>query len=270
MYLKFHNVDHADVVLHEGMIVLGSSPECHVMLQGKGVESRHCRIDVHEGKAILRPMSDDATCVLNGRRVEDASPLAAGDLLLLGQVGCQVIMKRAGQQDTSRSRTPRPSPAAVAAGHGQRAPLERATHVRGALPRLVLRGLSGPVLGRSFPLRDGMLLGRSRECDVFIESQEISRQHARLRVRPDSVLVEDLASTNGTFVNDERVTTAPVQPGDELRLDTVRFVMVAPGSPGRPAPSGQDEDAGTHRPWRSVAMLVILLVLLVLAWWTWR
>ena len=271
MYLKFHNVDHTDVDLHEGHIVLGSSPECHVMLKGRGVVERHCRIDVHDGKALLQPLSADAVCVLNGRRVEGETLLSAGDLLLLGQIGCQVVGKRPAHHDTARSHVRNTRPTSnVAAAAQPRARPEHATQVRGALPRLVLRGLSGPVLGRSFPLRDGLLLGRSRECDVFIESQEISRQHARLRVRPESVVVEDLNSTNGTFVNDERITTTSMEPGDELRLDTIRFVMVAPGTAGSPANAGESDTENTSpRRWRGLVLL-LLLALLALVWWTWR
>lgn len=270
MFLKFHNVDHPDVDLHEGQIVLGSSPECHVMLDGEGVEPHHCRIDVREGKVLLRPVSADAACVLNGRRVDGEVILSAGDLLLLGRLGCQVVGRRSGHQDTGRSRIQAAPPVAPIGKTRDHSRVEHATHVRGTLPRLVLRGLSGPVLGRSFPLRDGLMLGRSRECDIFIESQEISRQHARMRVRPDSIVVEDLNSTNGTFINDQRITTEAMQPGDELRLDTIRFVLVAPGSSASPAPDSDKHAAKSRlRPWRSLAWLVLLLALIVLVWRLW-
>ncbi|MGB8635705.1 MAG: FHA domain-containing protein [Rhodanobacteraceae bacterium] len=271
MYLKFHNADHADVNLHEGVIVIGSQSDCHVMLQGKGVAGRHCRIDVHADKVLLQPLDPEASCVLNGRQVHDDVALSAGDLLLLGQVGCQVAVNRVGHQNTSRSDSDKGTAAAPEPPvRPVRTRTEHATQVRGALPRLVLRGLSGPMLGRSFPLRDGMVLGRGRDCEVFIESQEISRQHARLRVRPDSVMVEDLNSTNGTFVNDERVTMAPLEPGDELRLDTIRFVMVAPGTTGTPGTSVQAEDStGSGKAWRIVLLVLVLLALMGWAWWTW-
>lgn len=271
MYLKFHNSDHADVNLHEGMVVIGSGSDCHVMLRGKGVVNRHCRIDTHGGKALLRPLDPEASCVLNGRRVHEDAELSSGDLLLLGQVGCQVVMHPVGQHETSRSAIDQ-RPQVVAAESPVRAVRPRAGHatqIRGALPRLVLRGLSGPMLGRSFPLRDGMVIGRSHDCDIYIESQEISRQHARLRVRPDSVMVEDLASTNGTFVNNERVTIASLEPGDELRLDTIRFIMVAPGSAAVTGSRDEPEDPPKGVTRRTALMMLILLALAAGAWWTW-
>lgn len=272
MYLKFHNADHADVNLHEGMIVIGSGSDCHVMLRGKNVVARHCRIDIHGEKILLRPLEPDASCVLNGRQIHDDTVLSEGDLLLLGQVGCQVVVNQPiGAQQTSRSVSGRDElsrvPPPVRRAHATRS--EHATQIRGALPRLVLRGLSGPMLGRSFPLRDGMTIGRARDCDVFVESQEISRQHARLRLRPESVMVEDLASTNGTFVNDERITTASLEPGDELRLDTIRFVMVAPGSATAQSSSDKPNDSAKGSRWQTVLLVLLLLVLAVWAWWTW-
>ena len=255
MYLKFHNADHADVNLHEGMIVIGSQSDCHVMLNGKGVAGRHCRIDVHEDKVLLQPLDEQASCVLNGRKVHGDVALSPGDLLLLGQVGCQVALNRAGQHNTSRSDSGKGKAAASNAAFalcvaGPSTPPRCVVPCRG----WCCAGFPGPCSDAAFPLRDGMLLGRGRDCEVFIESQEISRQHARLRVRPESVLVEDLNSTNGTFVNDERVTTALLEPGDELRLDTIRFVMVAPGTTGTPQPAAPAEDtASGGKAWRTTA-----------------
>ena len=52
-------------------------------------------------------------------------------------------------------------------------------------------------------------------------------------------MVEDLGSANGTWINDKRVHTGMLMPGDELRLDTVRFLLLAPGmqAPAMPAPA---------------------------------
>jgi len=46
----------------------------------------------------------------------------------------------------------------------------------------------------------------------------------------DGLTVEDLGSANGTYVNDKRVQQGFLRPGDELRLDAVRFILVAPGA----------------------------------------
>ena len=74
------------------------------------------------------------------------------------------------------------------------------------------------------------VVGRHSECDICLPSEEISRRHARVEVTTDGLYVEDLDSANGTFVNGKRVRRSKIEPGDELKLDTVRFLVQAAGS----------------------------------------
>jgi len=92
-----------------------------------------------------------------------------------------------------------------------------------------MRGVSGPTFGKTFGVVGALTLGRSAECDISIPSDEISRHHAKLQVVPDGVMVEDLGSANGTFINNQRVHGGTLmKPGDELRLDTIRFMLMSP------------------------------------------
>lgn len=79
---------------------------------------------------------------------------------------------------------------------------------------------AGAALGRVFPLSLGeVLVGRATECTVILADGEVSRQHARLRVEEDQVLVEDLQSTNGTRINGETVQgAAAMKAGDRMEL----------------------------------------------------
>ncbi|UCD51367.1 MAG: FHA domain-containing protein [Phycisphaerales bacterium] len=62
---------------------------------------------------------------------------------------------------------------------------------------------------------EGTLIGRSPACDVVINSREVSRRHARVFRAPSACwMIEDLGSSNSTFVNGKRVKTYPVLPGD--------------------------------------------------------
>ena len=72
--------------------------------------------------------------------------------------------------------------------------------------------------GREHPLTgEAITIGRAVENDVVITSKRVSREHARVRCEGRRVMLEDLGSTNGTFLNDERVLT-PVQLRDEDRI----------------------------------------------------
>jgi hypothetical protein len=71
--------------------------------------------------------------------------------------------------------------------------------------QLVMR--SGPTPGKEVPLeKDEIYIGRDVGNDVVINDPEVSRRHARLTQQSGSYLIEDLGSTNGTFINGQRLT----------------------------------------------------------------
>lgn len=63
-----------------------------------------------------------------------------------------------------------------------------------------------------------LLVGRDRSCDVVLTDPAVSRTHARLVFRGSSWIVQDLESTNGTFLNGARVGRSELRPGDRLVL----------------------------------------------------
>lgn len=78
--------------------------------------------------------------------------------------------------------------------------------------------VSGPAAGRRFEVTQEQVLGRER-ADITIPDPEISRAHARLSPHHEGIEVHDLNSSNGTFVNDIRITTPTViRPGDQVRF----------------------------------------------------
>jgi len=94
-------------------------------------------------------------------------------------------------------------------------PLEERARERHETVLLVLDGrrlLVGPT---------GVTLGRSSRCDVVLDDQNVSRQHAELRPRGGSWVLTDLGSTNGSSVNGRRIDAPTVvKPGDEIELGT--------------------------------------------------
>ena len=77
--------------------------------------------------------------------------------------------------------------------------------------------------GRSYDLADEITLGRAAGCTITVDDDFVSQMHARVFQRADQIVVEDLGSTNGTYVNRQRVS-APMgmRLGDQLQVgDTV-------------------------------------------------
>jgi pSer/pThr/pTyr-binding forkhead associated (FHA) protein len=85
---------------------------------------------------------------------------------------------------------------------------------------------------RSFAIsRDVTLIGRREDCDFRIPLGDISRKHCRLVVEGDVLRVQDLGSSNGTFVNGKRVQDAVLSAGDTLQVGPITFVLRLNGQP---------------------------------------
>src|SRR5437764_5025453 len=86
---------------------------------------------------------------------------------------------------------------------------------------LNLEVVEGPDAGLQVPLEGSLLIGREDTCDIHLNDPRASREHARITVSGSEAKIEDLGSSNGTFVNHAEVH-APVAlaAGDELLIGT--------------------------------------------------
>ena len=85
---------------------------------------------------------------------------------------------------------------------------------------------------RSFSMaRDMTVIGRREDCDLRIPLGEVSRKHCRIVRDGDSLKLEDLGSSNGTFLNGQRVQEAVLSPGDTIQVGPVVFVLQIDGQP---------------------------------------
>jgi pSer/pThr/pTyr-binding forkhead associated (FHA) protein len=72
---------------------------------------------------------------------------------------------------------------------------------------------------RTIPLKESMTVGRAATCDIAIADNYVSNVHARIYLRDGAYWLEDLGSTNGTYMNRARVSVpTPFNPGDEVRI----------------------------------------------------
>jgi len=84
---------------------------------------------------------------------------------------------------------------------------------------MVLEVIEGPDAGKQFAFNGPMGVGRDPSCEISLADDLVSRVHARLRMQNGSAVVEDLESTNGTFLNGVQLHgETPFNPGDHLLL----------------------------------------------------
>jgi len=213
MKLVFPNGEHSQALLNPGANRIGSSPDAVIMLTQPGILPQHCVIHITATGANLQVPAGGGAVSVNNKPVTDLMSLRAGDSIQFGPVLAKFAVVETARGITSES-------ADEDSG---------ATRVRMAVPKYVLRGVSGAVFSKVFPITGPVVIGRAAECDISVPADEMSRRHALIKPTPDGLSVEDLGSSNGTYINNKRVQHGFLNPGDELRLDAVRFILVAPG-----------------------------------------
>ena len=175
-----------------GVCVLGSGTGADLVLEDAGVAATHARLAWSNGDLVVEPIGTAAVAV-NGKPVTTRTPVTAGDWLALGATVFQV--------GVARPEGPRPEPAATP---------------KTAAPTATPTGAG----------RTTITIGRAPESDVTIPSPTVSRHHARLASDGGSWSIEDLSSTNGTFVGGQRITgRVPLRGGERIEFGSFAFVF---------------------------------------------
>jgi hypothetical protein len=93
-------------------------------------------------------------------------------------------------------------------------------------PRLVVARATGHDAGMIYDLDGDLVLGRGDHAEIRLEDPFASSRHARIYVQAGTLVLEDLRSTNGTYLNEELLDTPrPLHPGDHLRIGESEFVF---------------------------------------------
>src|SRR5690606_9341089 len=184
-----------------------------------------------EGSDYSVSVPNEASLVsINGKLVKDKKEVRSGDLLIASQVHMRLI-------DTVTDN--------ASADDGK-------TRIRMALPQFILRGVSGAYFGKTYPLRGTTTVGRHSDCHICVNAEGVSRRHMQIDADATGLVIKDLDSSNGTYVNGERIDSKELQVGDEIRIDNIRFLVQTPGmsdptldksSPqSKPKPSSSEQE----------------------------
>ena len=205
-----------------GEITLGSDAGCAISLSGAGVLPQHARLQAQaDGQVVIRKASPAAEVLINGVRLgAEPTPLLHGDKVDVGgQELTFVDERRSGSTQFVKAFTPdsagAPKPGA----------------------RPITIGTTG---GRVVSLTDGreyvitgtsLVFGREAGCDVVVPGKDVSRRHAEIVQTPKGYLLVD-SSTNGTFVNEERVGGQRILArADVIRLGDEQFRFYTDAAP---------------------------------------
>lgn len=238
-----------DLELDADRVVIGRLPGCDVRLESTGISREHAELARARDSWRVRDLGSRNGTRLNGRRVEDAAVVEGDSIVLADDVTLELLRlggpaaRVAADDDEGAADEPgRPAAAGGAPGG----------FLRGEKWRLVPTGGIGEMLPLRRPITT---FGREPGAGGVVDHDSVSRMHARVDAQEGGWLLTDLKSSNGTFVNDERVLCVPVSAGDRVRFGDVEFVLERR--------TGFDADALLAR-WREA--LVVLVVVLAAAW----
>lgn len=189
-----------EYVFEAGELMVGRSRQCDVVLPSENVSRRHARLFVEEGHLYVEDAGSSNGIWVGGERVEGRGILKDGDTARVGDFHLRIK-------------------------GGKRGADERVVYAR-------LIGRSPGAMDQTLEvIAATTLVGRGRDCGLVLVDPSVSRVHSRLLVRPDgSVLVEDVGSANGLFVNETRVKVWQLSGGDRVRFGNVEFLVELPGS----------------------------------------
>ncbi len=92
-----------------------------------------------------------------------------------------------------------------------------------------IQAISGDLTGQEIVIDRDLLIGRHQDADVVLKAAEISRKHAAFVLKDQQLYIQDLGSSNGTFVNDVRVENeVALKEGDIVQFASLKFSLLAP------------------------------------------
>jgi pSer/pThr/pTyr-binding forkhead associated (FHA) protein len=215
-----------------GDTVVGSDAGCGIRLTGHAIKPRHAIMSgAADGSVAVRPAAADAEVLVNGVHLgNEPSPLLHGDKLQLGSLEALCVdPRRSGStQFVSAADVAKMAAAGVRPG-GAAKPATPTAATGGRLVCLTD--------GREYSIGSAPLtFGREAGSDVVIPNKDVSRHHAEIMSTPQGYVMVD-SSTNGTFVNRERIQGQRVlSRADVIRIGDHEFRFYADAVPAVAAP----------------------------------
>jgi EmrB/QacA subfamily drug resistance transporter len=237
-------------------IVVGRD-HCDLELEDSQVSRRHAVIRPVERGIVVEDLGSTNGTIVEGERISEPVTLASSNAsIVFGQTELELILDFPEPEATQRQETPTDMPAAGGAATGVSA---QGAPSGPALERK-LRVIWGPAAGHSLSVEQEVVIGREG-ADLTILDPELSRRHAAVRPVPNGVEIEDLGSTNGTWVNGERIDKpVTLATSGKLQLGTteIQVELLMPGATrlgGRPHATDQrTRIAASLNPMSAVAL----------------
>jgi pSer/pThr/pTyr-binding forkhead associated (FHA) protein len=197
------------VRIHEGATRIGRAEDNEIVLSDVGVSRRHAQIYVGRGEVTVEDLGSGNGTWCNGYKVE-SQVVHDGDEIVIDPFTLVFRVRGHARSGSPVASSRNPAPA--------RSPTARLDVVAGA-----------GIAGQSYTITHrGLSIGRSEDRDVVIPDPAASRHHCQLTMQGGEVVLRDMGSANGVFVNAVRVRECTLADGDLVRIGNTEMRFVRP------------------------------------------
>ena len=207
--IQFKDGSGTPVDLTEPGKTVGQGSVNDIVIDQPNVNGFHADIKVEGDQVLITDINTQHGTWVNGDKIGGPTNLRAGDTVTIGGVDLEVV-----EED-------------LTAG-GKTLVLSGTVLLDVGSGSWSLVADSGPEKGQVIPIVERVEIGRALECDISILEPALSRKHAELDIEDGKLIIRDLNSVNGTWVNAEKVDEAELKDGDRLQFDKIKFIVSAP------------------------------------------
>ena len=209
--LEFTNFKQPSYWVVDELFEAGSTVKNGLKIEHPSISSRHATFKLSGAMLSVNPIGDSLV-LLNGEPIEGESNLTIGDHVTLGEVQIRVNDPALKQREAVPQLFSDPKVASLVP---EQTRAEQVWKIK-PLDKLVSQLVT---------VEGQLSIGRDPSNDLVVQGNHISRRHARFFIENGQLHIQDLDSSNGTYVNGERVKERSIFLGDKLRFDSSEFVV---------------------------------------------
>ena len=208
--LQFKDKTKPAIWLVAPRIKIGHDKSCDIVLNDSEVAGVQVELKTGDRSIAIKVIDDSRPTQINGKPVNGNAKLKVNDIIKLGNTELKIIDPLAehelGSDETELSDK----------------------NKKNDQGEWMLRAISPPFKGQLFPIKDFTTVGRESSSDIPIPLNHVSRKHAELILHYDTLVIRDMNSRNGTYVNGNKITKKKLNPGDDIRIDVIAFKVLGP------------------------------------------